>query len=115
MLSVKLTHDHLSAIGALTPEGTLVMHFQDHSYKGPDVMRFLHLLLRKIPGKLLIMWDGATIHCCRVLKDVLAQGEPHASISNACLDMRRSSIRTYLDRRQEQPAGKPVQRGVRAL
>lgn len=74
VLSVKLTRDHLSAIGALTPEGKLLMQFQNHSSKGPDVVRFLHLLLRKIPGKLLIIWDGATIHRCQVLKDFLAQG-----------------------------------------
>jgi transposase len=74
VLSVKLTRDPLSAIGALTPEGKLLMQFQNHSYKGPDVVRFLHLLLRKIPGKLLIIWDGATIHRCQVLKDFLAQG-----------------------------------------
>lgn len=74
VLSVPLTRDHLSAIGGLTMDGRLVMHWQDHSFKGPDVVRFLHLLLRKIKGNLLVIWDGASIHRSQVVKDFLAQG-----------------------------------------
>jgi len=74
ILPVELTRDHLSAIGGMTTDGRLFMHIQDHSYKGPDVVRFLQGLLRKIPGKLLIIWDGATIHRCQVLKDFLTKG-----------------------------------------
>jgi transposase len=73
-LKVPLTRDHLSAIGGLTLDGRLVMHIQDHSFKGPDVVRFLQLLLRKIPGKLLVIWDGASIHRSQAVKDFLAQG-----------------------------------------
>ena len=32
---------------------------QDHSYKGTDVIGFLEQLLAEIPGKLLVIWDGA--------------------------------------------------------
>jgi len=74
ILTVPLTRDHLAAIGGLTPDGRMFMRFQDHSYKGPDVVRFLHLLLRKIPGKLLVIWDGAPIHRSRVVKDFLSAG-----------------------------------------
>jgi transposase len=74
ILSVELTRDHLSAIGGMTPDGRLFMHIQDHSYKGPDVVRFLQRLLRKIPGKLLIIWDGASIHRSQVVKEFLTKG-----------------------------------------
>lgn len=74
ILRVKLTYDHLSAIGGITPEGRIFMQTQDHSYKGPDVVRFLQLLLREIPGKILVIWDGASIHRCQVIKDFLAKG-----------------------------------------
>jgi transposase len=47
---------------------------QNQSYKGPDVVRFLQGLLRKLPGKLLIIWDGASIHRSCVVKQFLAQG-----------------------------------------
>jgi transposase len=74
VLSVPLTRDHLSALGGLTMDGRLIMHIQDHSFKGPDVVRFLQLLVRKIPGKLLVIWDGAPIHRSQAVKDFLAQG-----------------------------------------
>lgn len=74
ILTVPLTRDHLSAIGGLTPDGRLFLHVQDHSYKGPDVVRFLQGLLRKIPGKLLVIWDGAPIHRSNVIKEFLSKG-----------------------------------------
>jgi len=73
-LRVKWTRDHLSVMGGLTPGGRMFMQTQDHSYKGPDVVRFLQLLTREIPGKLLVIWDGAPIHRCQVVKDFLAHG-----------------------------------------
>lgn len=74
ILTVSLTRDHLSAIGGLTPDGRLFMRFQDHSYNGPDVVRFLQVLLHKIPGNLLVIWDGAPIHRSRVVKAFLRAG-----------------------------------------
>ena len=69
VLQVPLSYDHLSAIGGITPKGRIFMQMQDHSYKGPDVVRFLRLLLREIPGKILIIWDGASIHRCKIVKN----------------------------------------------
>lgn len=74
VLNVKLTRDHLSVMGGITPQGRIFMQMQDHSYKGPDVVRFLQLLTREIPGKLLVIWDGAPIHRSRVVKDFLRKG-----------------------------------------
>lgn len=74
ILRVKLSYDHLSAIGGITPEGRIFMQTQDHSYKGPDVVGFLQLLLREIAGKILVVWDGASIHRCQAIKDFLAKG-----------------------------------------
>jgi transposase len=74
VLKVALTRDHLSAIGALTIDGRLIMHIQNTSCKGPDVVRFLQLLLRKVAGKLLVIWDGASIHHSGAVKDFLAAG-----------------------------------------
>jgi transposase len=74
VLRVPLTHDHLSVIGAISTDGRLFLQMQRKAYKGPDVIRFLRLLLRKIPGKLFIIWDGASIHRCQALKDFLARG-----------------------------------------
>ena len=38
------------------------------------MVHFLRHLLRHIPGKLLVIWDGAPIHRAQVVKDFLAQG-----------------------------------------
>lgn len=69
-----LTYAHLSAISAITPQGKLYTMVKDRSIKGPDVVRFLKHLLQHIPGKLLIVWDGATIHRSKVVKAFLANG-----------------------------------------
>jgi transposase len=67
-----LTHAHLSAISAITPQDKLYTMVKDGSIKGRDVVRFLKHLLQHIPGKLLIVWDGATIHRSKVVKASLA-------------------------------------------
>jgi len=73
-LHAPLTHDHLSAISALTQEGRLLLTVQERPFRGPDIVRFLQHLLRHLPGKLLIIWDGAPIHRAQVVKDFLAAG-----------------------------------------
>src|SRR5258708_15468732 len=74
LLRVPLTHDHLSAISGITAAGRLFMQTQEHAYRSPDVVRFLRLLLRKIRGKLLVIWDGAPIHRGQPIKDFLRKG-----------------------------------------
>ena len=69
-----LTHDHLSAISGITPGGKLYMMVQEEAYRGPTVVNFLKHLMRHIPGKLMIIWDGAPIHRSRVIKDFLSSG-----------------------------------------
>lgn len=74
ILRVPLSHDHLAAIGGLTPDGRLFLQSQKQSYHSCDVVRFLRVLLRKISGKLLLIWDGAPIHRGQPIKDFLARG-----------------------------------------
>jgi transposase len=68
------TRDHRSAISAISPEGKLYFHSQDGSLNSEDVVAFLEHLLREIPGRLVIIWDGAPIHRSRVIRDFLANG-----------------------------------------
>jgi hypothetical protein len=60
-------------MGAITPEGRLFFQRQDHASKGPDVVRFVQMLTRTIPGTLLVIWDGASMHQGQVMKDFLSQ------------------------------------------
>jgi DDE superfamily endonuclease len=62
ILREELTRDHLSAMSAITLEGKLYMIEQERAFKGEDVVRFLKHLMRQIPGKLLVIWDGSPIH-----------------------------------------------------
>ncbi len=74
VLRVPLTRDHLSAIGALTTHGQVLMQVQEEAFRGPRGVRFLNHLLRHIAGKLLVIWDGAPIHRSKVVKAFLAKG-----------------------------------------
>ncbi len=68
------TRDHLSAISAISPGGKLYFHSQDHPINSDDVVGFLEHLLREVPGRMVIIWDGAPIHRSQVIKEFLAAG-----------------------------------------
>ncbi len=74
ILHEQLTREHLSVISGITLEGKLLMMEQERAFKSPDVVRFLRHLLRQIPGKLLLIWEGSPIHRGGTLKDFLASG-----------------------------------------
>jgi len=71
VLSEPLSRDHLSAISAITPQGQLYLQLKEGAMDGWDVVRFLCHLLRHIPGKLLILWDGASIHRGEAVRKLL--------------------------------------------
>lgn len=61
-------------ISAVTPDGRLFTHIQDAAFRGPEIVTFLRQLLRQVPGKVLVIWDGASIHHGQVVKDFLHAG-----------------------------------------
>jgi transposase len=74
LILTPLTRDHLSAISGITPQGKLYMMVQTTALDGPAIVRFLRHLLRHIPGKLLLIWDGLPAHHGQAVKDFLTQG-----------------------------------------
>lgn len=74
VLRVPLTHDHLSVISGITLDGRLFMQMQEEAYTAATVVGFLRVLLRKLRGKILIIWDGSPIHKGQPIKDYLAAG-----------------------------------------
>jgi transposase len=74
LLRHRLTHDHLSVIGAVGLDAELYFRVHERAITGVEVVRFLRHLLRHIPGKLLIVWDGAPIHRCALVKQFLRDG-----------------------------------------
>jgi transposase len=71
---VPLTRDHLSAISGITPDGRLFLQVRKTSYNSQAVIGFLKVLLRKITGPILLIWDGSPIHRSREIKAFLAAG-----------------------------------------
>jgi transposase len=69
-----LTHDHLSVISAVIPDGRLVLQMQETAFASAGIIAFLDTLQAQVPGKLLVIWDGAPIHRSRMLKGYLSGG-----------------------------------------
>ena len=74
VLRVPLTRDHLSAISGITPDGRLFLQVRPASYDAQAVVGFLRVLLRKIRGPILLIWDGSPIHRGHEIKDFLKRG-----------------------------------------
>lgn len=74
VLRVPLTRDHLSAISGITPDGRLFLQVRQTAYDAQAVVAFLRVLLPKIPGKVLLIWDGSPIHRAQPIKDFLKRG-----------------------------------------
>jgi transposase len=77
ILHEHLSRDHLSAMSGITLEGRLYMLEQERAFKGEDAVRFLKHLMRQIPGKLLVIWDGSPIHRGGAVKEFLSSGAAH--------------------------------------
>lgn len=50
------------------------MQRQEQAYRAEHVVEFLRMLLHKIRGKLLVIWDGSPIHRAKTIKEFLAAG-----------------------------------------
>jgi len=74
ILRCKLTYDHYSVISAITPAGEIYLTMQTKAFNSAAVIAFLQQLLNAIEGRLLIVWDGATIHRSQAIKTFLAEG-----------------------------------------
>jgi transposase len=74
ILRTPYSYDHVAVISGITATGRLFTQAYEQAIRGRQVVAFLKHLLRHIPGKLLVMWDGASIHRCHAVKDFLAHG-----------------------------------------
>ena len=68
------TNDHLSVMGALTPQGRIYSLVRQEALNGLDTIDFLIHLLRVAGERLLVVWDNSPIHRRREVKEVLAAG-----------------------------------------
>jgi transposase len=71
------TRDHVSAISAISPAGKVYFHSQDCAINSADVVAFLEHLLREVPGRIVVIWDGSPIHRSQTIQEFLANGAAH--------------------------------------
>jgi transposase len=62
ILRAKLTRDHLSVMGGMTPQGKIYTLVRQESLNGLHVIEFLVHLGRVAATRLLVIWDGSPIH-----------------------------------------------------
>jgi transposase len=62
VLREKQTPDHLSVMGAMTPEGCVYIMARPESLNGLHCIEFLLHLLRVAGDRLLVIWEGSPIH-----------------------------------------------------
>jgi transposase len=62
VLRERLTRDHLSVLGGMTPEGELYTLTRQESLSGWHSIEFLVHLGRVAGRRLLVIWDGSPIH-----------------------------------------------------
>ena len=74
LLKEFLSRDHLAVLGAITPQGKLFLSTHSQAISTQEVIAFLDLLQKRIPGRLLIVWDNSPTHRSKKLKAYLAQG-----------------------------------------
>ena len=74
MLREWWTRDHLAAISAISPEGQVYVHSQESALHAADVVACLAHLRREVPGRMVLIWDGAPIPRRQVMQECLANG-----------------------------------------
>jgi transposase len=72
VLTAWQTHDHVSVMGGLTPEGKLYVLVRQQALTGLHTIAFLEHLLRCAGPCLLVIWDGSPIHRRSEVQDFLA-------------------------------------------
>jgi transposase len=74
VLRTPTKYEHLSVASAITTAGKLVTQIRTSAFNGAAVVGFLKHLLSQIPGKVVLIWDGAQIHRCKEVKAFLKNG-----------------------------------------
>jgi transposase len=74
LLRTPTKYEHLSVASAVTMDGKLVTQIRETSFTGETIVGFLEHLLREVAGKIILIWDGATIHRCKEVKKFLSDG-----------------------------------------
>lgn len=64
--------NYISACAAIGKEGEFAFTINEQSYTGEKIVEFLKELLGICPRPITLVWDGASVHFCKVVKAFLA-------------------------------------------
>jgi len=73
ILREKLTRDHLSVMGGMTPQGKIYTLVRQESLNGLHSIEFLIHLGRVAGTRLLVIWDGSPIHRRKEVQDFVSE------------------------------------------
>jgi transposase len=72
VIAEKVTRDHLSVMGGMTPAGRVYTLARQESLNGLHSIEFLEHLLRVAGERLLVVWDGSPIHRRAEVKEFIS-------------------------------------------
>jgi transposase len=72
VLRARLTRDHLSVMGGMTPAGKVYTLARQESLNGSHAVEFLAHLTRVAEERLLVIWDGSPIHRRSLVREFVA-------------------------------------------
>jgi transposase len=72
VLRAKLTRDHLSVMGGMTPRGRVYTLTRQESLDGSHSVEFLVHLMRVAAERLLVIWDGSPIHRRTLVRELVS-------------------------------------------
>jgi transposase len=73
VLRARLTRDHLSVMGGMTPAGRVYTLVRQESLNGSHSVEFLVHLMRVASQRLLVLWDGSPIHRRSSVEEFVSQ------------------------------------------
>jgi len=69
-------YTHLSIASGISEDGDIIYQVRQNSFNGPAMLLFLKEIIKRVKKKVLIIWDGAKIHMCEVVKKFLTEQKP---------------------------------------
>ena len=73
VMRAKLTRDHLSVMGGMTPQGHVYTLARQESLNGSHSVEFLVHLMRVANARLMVIWDGSPIHRRAIVGEFVSQ------------------------------------------
>lgn len=65
-------YQYVCLASSISPDGKMYYEIRDKGFKGEEIVMYLEGLLRSTLRKILLIWDNASWHKCKEVKDFLA-------------------------------------------